>query len=77
MAICRFFKMAAATILDFQNVEILGGGKAQDGQSATPCQVAWRSVKPLLRYGHFLIFQDGGRRRLGFSKCENFRGKKA
>jgi len=27
MAIFRFFKMAAATIFDFQNVEILGLGK--------------------------------------------------
>jgi len=77
MAICRFFKMAAATILYFQNVEILGNGKVEDGQSATSCQIAWRSVKPLLRYVHFLIFQDGGRRRLEFSECGNFRSKKA
>jgi len=27
MAIFRFFKMAAAAILDFENVEILGAGR--------------------------------------------------
>ena len=52
------------------------GGKAQDGQNASPRQISRRSAKPLLRNGHFSIFQDGGRRRLEFWKCGNFRGEK-
>jgi len=32
------------------------------------------SVKPVLRYGYFSVFQDAGRRHLGFSEYENFRG---
>jgi len=32
------------------------------------------AVKPLPRYGDFSIFQDGGRRHLGFLKVENFNG---
>jgi len=31
-----------------------------------------RSVKPLRRYVDFSIFQDGGRRHVGFLKCRNF-----
>jgi len=48
--------MAAAAILYFQNVGILGVGKGHDGQNASPCQILRRSVKPLLRYGDFLNF---------------------
>jgi len=66
MAIFLFFKMAAAAVLDFENVEILGVGRAQDGQSSSPCQISRRSGKPLLRNGHFSICQDGDRRHLGF-----------
>jgi len=36
----------------------------------------WQSVKPLVRYGDFSIFEDGGRGYLGFSKCGNVRGRK-
>jgi len=31
------------------------------GQPASQCQISWRSVKPLLRYGDLSIFQDNGR----------------
>ena len=34
-------------------------------------------VKPRLRYGDFSIFQDGGRRHLGFLKFEIFNGRTA
>ena len=51
-------------------------GKGQEGQNASPCKILQRSVKPLLRYGHFSIFQDGGRRHLEFSKSGNFMGGK-
>ena len=33
-----------------------------------------RSAEPLLIFGDFSIFQDGGRRHLGFSKFETFNG---
>jgi len=39
MAIVRFFKMAAAATLDFQNVEILEVGKAEDGKNPSSCQI--------------------------------------
>ena len=32
-----------------------------EGQYAPSCQISCRSVNPLPRYGHFSIFQDGGR----------------
>jgi len=44
----------------------------QGGRSASPCQILWKLVKPRLRYGNFSIFQDGGRRHLGFFKFEIF-----
>jgi len=44
--------------------------KGQEGQTASPCQISWRSVKPLPRYGDFSIFQNGGRRHLGFKKIK-------
>ena len=36
-----------------------------------------KSVKPRPRYGNFSIFQDGGRRHLGFLKFETFNGRTA
>jgi len=39
-----------------------------EGETASPCQIWSTSVKPRLKYGDFSIFQDGGRRHLGFSK---------
>ena len=46
MANFKFFKMAAAAILDFQNFKFLTAGK---------------SVEPLTKYGDFRLFQDNGR----------------
>ena len=43
--------------------------------SASSCQIFWTSVKPLMRYSNFSIFQYGGRRHLGFSKIHNFNGR--
>ena len=68
--------MAAAATLDFQNVEILGVCKCQEGQNVSPRQILRRSVKPLLRYGDLSIFHDGGHRHLRFSKCGNLRDGK-
>jgi len=33
--------------------------KGEKGQNAPSCQISRRSVKPLLRYGDFSIYQDG------------------
>ena len=71
MAILRFFKMAAAAILDFQ---IFNGRDCQESGNALACQILSKSVEPRPRYGHFLIFQDGGRRHLGFLKFQIFNG---
>ena len=38
----------------------------------SPCQIPWRSVKPLQRYRDF--FQNGGRPHFRFSKIRNFNG---
>jgi len=43
-------------------------------QYASLCQISRRSVKPFWRYGGFSIFQDGGRRHLGFWKFQIFNG---
>ena len=71
ITIYRFFKMAATAILDFKNFNFRNG---QDGRSASPCQISSKSVQPRLKYGDFSIFQDGGRRHLGFSKFQIFDG---
>ena len=50
--------------LGFLKGQNFNGRMDQEDQSASPCQTSQRSVKPLLRYGDFLIFrffQDGGR----------------
>jgi len=74
MTILRFFSRRH---LGFSKGGDIRGGKGQDGQNASPCQILRRSVKPLLRYGDFSTFQDGGRRHLAFSKSWDFRGGKA
>jgi len=72
MAIFRFFKMAAAAILDFQTVGNLGMGRLKTAKMPNFAAIA----QTLLIYDHFSIFQDGGHRHLGFSKCGEFRGAK-
>jgi len=44
-------------------------------EHASRCQIWWKSVKLRPRYGDFSIFQDGGRRHLGFIKFEFFNGR--
>jgi len=59
--------MAAAAILDrrhlgFFKFEIFNYRTAQEGRTASLCQIWSKSVKPRPRYGDFSIFfQDGGR----------------
>jgi len=53
-SLVRFFKMVAATILDFVTFK---GWNRQEGQYVSPCQISCRSVKPLLTHSNFSIFQ--------------------
>ena len=53
----RFFKMAAATILDFRNWKFLYDCNGQEGRTASACQILAKSLKTRLRYGHFTIFK--------------------
>ena len=43
----------------------------------SPCQIWLKSFKTRPRYGDFSIFQDGGRRHLGFSKFQIFNSRPA
>jgi len=69
MAIIRFFKMSTTVILNFRN---FNGGEGQEDQTAPLCQISWKSVEPRAKYNDFSIFQDGGRRHLGFLKFQIF-----
>jgi len=56
---CRRGAMSCQWMLAF--LFNFNGRNAQDGSTASPCQISSKSVKPGLRYGDFSIFQDGGR----------------
>jgi len=42
--------------LGFLNFRNFNGGNGHEGQTASSCQISWRSVKPSWRYGDFSIF---------------------
>jgi len=76
--IWRFFDCSTWSLRHFEFLKCRNF-KFQNGQKdqyASSCQISRRSVKPLLRYADFSIFQDGGRRHVKFSKCKNLRGGK-
>jgi len=54
------FQHGGRRYLGFSKYGNFRGGKAQNGQNTSACQISRRQVKPLLRYCHFSIFQDGG-----------------
>jgi len=56
MAIFRFSNMAAVAILNFQNFKFFNGRTAQEGRTASLCQIWQKSVKSWPRYGDFSIF---------------------
>jgi len=64
-AIFRFFKMAAAAILDFTILNF-NCRNAEEGGAASPCRVLLKSVKLPSRYGNFSIFQDSAAAILDF-----------
>ena len=55
-----FFLIFQDGVLDFEKTGILRS-QGQEDQNESSCQISGRLVKSLLRYGHFSIFQDGGR----------------
>jgi len=57
------------------SLDLWNGPNSHEGQTASPCQISSKSVKPRPRYGDYSIFQDGGRRHLGFLKFEIFNGR--
>jgi len=62
-----FFKMVVAAILFwFQKFLTFNGWTVQGCQTASLCQISSKSLESQPRYGDFSIFQDGGRRHLGF-----------
>ena len=72
MAIFRFFKMAAAAILDYRNFKFLTVGAVKR------VEVLQRAKFSQNRLNHgrdMAIFQDGGRRHLGFLKFQIFNGR--
>ena len=63
MADLRFFKMAAAAILDFGNLKFVTVVtlKRVEMRLRAKFEILSKSLKPRLRYGDFSIFQDGRR----------------
>jgi len=61
--------------LAFIKLQIFNGRDAQEGYTASPCQILSKSLKPRLRYGDFSISKDGGRRHLGCLKLQIFNRK--
>jgi len=69
--------MAAAAILVFKNFKFLTVGRLKSVELRRCAKIWSKSVKTRLRYGDFSIFQDGGRRHLGFLKFQTFNGRTA
>jgi len=65
----RNFRISADAILDFFKFQI---PNSHEGRTATPCQILLKSLKLRPRYGDFSIFQNGGRRHVGFLKLQIF-----
>jgi len=66
--------MAAAAILDWQNFKFLTIGTVKRFEVHHRAKLRQKSVELQPRYCDFSIFQDGGRRHLGFLKFETFNG---
>ena len=53
-------------------VQIFNGAGGQEGRTTSPRQISFKSAQTRPRYRDLSIFQDGGRRHLGFKKKSNF-----
>ena len=51
------------------------GRNGQEGGTASSCEISSQALEPLPRYGDFSIFQDGGRRHIGFLKFQICNGR--
>jgi len=74
MAIFRLFKMAAAAMLDFKNFKFLTVGKVKKVE-LHQCAKFYRNRSNRRQDTVFLIFQNGARRHLGFSKFRIINGR--
>jgi len=72
MALFGFFKMAAVAFLDVEIFLNFDGRNAEDGRTASLCQIWSKSFELRPRYGDFAIFEDAGRRYFGFLNLCNF-----
>ena len=52
--------------MDFVRSQICNGPNNREGRTASPCQIAFKSLRLWPRYGDFSIFQNGGCRHPGF-----------
>jgi len=52
-----FYTTPCSTDFQFSKFQIFNGQKGQESQCASWCQILWRSVKPLPRYGDFRFFK--------------------
>jgi len=62
--------MAAVRHLELLKVGNFNFLSASEAKYVSSYQICRRSVEPFQRYGRFSIFQDGGRRHLGFWKFQ-------
>jgi len=58
--------------LGFSKFQFFNDQNCQEGGTASPCQILSTSLQPWPRYRDLSIFQDGGRRHLGFLKKIEF-----
>ena len=54
------------SISDFLKFQFFNGRNGPEGRTASACQILSKSLEPRQRHVDFSIFQDGGRRHLGF-----------
>ena len=73
MADFPFFKMAAVRHLGFSKVENFNRRSDSEDKCASSCQISWRSVEPLRRYGQYSIFKMAAVHQLQFLKVGNFK----
>ena len=58
-------------------ISIFNSQNGQEGGTASLCQILPKSLQTWPRYRDFSIFQDGGRRHVGFLKFQIFNGRKS
>ena len=77
MAILQFSKWRPSAILDFWNSDFLTVGVVNGAVLHQPTKFRKDRSNRCGDVAIFVIFQDGGRRHLGFSRIRNFNGRSA